>query len=127
MNRIAKAAALSLVAALALSAPVAAQVNVAGNWVLTVQGPEGPADITADFEQDGATVEGTLEIVELGGAEMSDGMVEENTLSFLLHIDFDGQWFTIEGEADVEGDEMTGEFYMAEFGSMPFTGKRSEG
>lgn len=127
MNRIATAAALSLVALLSLTAPVAAQANVAGNWTMTVEAPDGPREITAVFTQDGSTVEGALDVPMVGGAEMSDGMIEEDTLTFLMHVDFDGQWFAIEVEAAADGDAMEGSFYMAEFGSMPFSGKRTEG
>ncbi len=127
MKRITKVAAFCLFALVAVTAPATAQANVAGNWELTVQSPEGPGIIMATFTQEGTSVEGTLQVEMVGAAEMSDGMVEENTLSFLMHVDFDGQWFTIEAEAEIDGDVMTGEFYMAEFGSMPFEGKRAEG
>ena len=126
MNRIARAAGLTVIALVSLSLPVAAQANVAGTWQLVVEGPGGPGHIDAVFAQEGQTVTGTLEVEQLGSAEMSEGLVEENKLTFLLHVDFDGQWFTVEVSADVDGDSMTGEFYVAEFGSMPFTGKRTE-
>lgn len=127
MNRFAKAATLSLVAVLATSLSAAAQTSVAGKWVLTVQGPDGPADIMAAFTQDGSSVDGSFEVPMVGGAEMSEGMIEGGKLSFVLDVDIEGQWISIEVTADVDGDAMQGSFYVAEFGSMPFRGKRADG
>lgn len=127
MIKVRKVGLMTLVAALSLAAPVTAQTDVAGAWTLIVQAPDGPGEVAAVFVQDGTAVTGTLDIPEVGDAEMSDGLLEDGVLSFLMHVDIEGQWFTVEAEADVDGDEMVGEFYMAEFGSMPFTGKRKEG
>jgi hypothetical protein len=127
MNRIAKAVGLSVIALMALTFPLAAQANVAGNWQIVVEGPEGPSYIDAVLAQEGEAVTGTFEVEQIGSAEISDGMVEENKLTFVLHVDFEGQFFTVEVSADIDGDAMTGEFYLAEFGAMPFTGKRTEG
>lgn len=127
MNRIAKTAGLTLVALLALTAPVQGQADVSGSWILTVQSPEAGGDVTAVFAQDGGTVTGALESPMVGGLEMTDGKIEDGKLTFLLHVDFDGQGYTVEVSADVEGDTMKGSMYMAEMGSMPFTGKRTDG
>ena len=125
--RITAAATSTFVAMLVFAASASAQANVAGKWTFTVDGPEGPSAITATMAQDGAAVTGALEIPMFGGAEVSDGTIEGNTLSFLIHLDIEGQYFTVEVEADVDGDEMAGEFYLAEFGSMPFEGRRTDG
>ena len=127
MSRIRTSTVLSLFALLAVALPVSAQTNVAGSWLLSVQSPQGGGDVTAVLAQDGATVTGALRSPMVSGMEMSEGKLEGNKLSFLVHVDFDGQLFTIEASADVEGDTMKGSFYMAEMGSMPFTGKRTEG
>ncbi len=126
MNRATIPILFALIALVVVSAPAAAQANVAGNWLLTVESPEAGGDIVAVFAQDGSTVTGTLEVPMVGGAEMTDGLVENNTLSFLLHVDFDGTWFTVEVKAEVEGDSMAGSVYVPEMGSMPFTGRRTE-
>jgi hypothetical protein len=127
MHRIRIASLLSLFAVLVVAAPASAQANVAGKWVLTVQSPEGGTDVTAVFAQDGTTVTGALESPMVGGMDMADGKLEGNKLTFVAHVDYDGQMFAIEVSADVEGDAMRGSFYLAEMGSMPFTGKRAEG
>lgn len=127
MNRIARVAGLSLFVLLAMTASVAAQANVAGHWTLTLDSPQGPADVAAVFTQDGNTVTGELDIPTVEDSEMSEGKIEGNTLTFLLSVAFDGQWYTLEVEAEVDGDTMKGSLYMAEMGSFPMTGKRVEG
>ena len=127
MNRIAKVSGLCLFVLLAMTVRVAAQANVAGNWTLTFDSPQGPAEVSAVFAQEGSTVTGALEVPMVEEAEMSDGMIEENKLTFLFHVSFDAQWYTLEVEAEVDGDTMEGSIYMAEMGSFPFRGKRAEG
>ena len=124
MNRFAKAAGLTFVALLALTVPAFAQANVGGTWNLEVQTPDGSAgDIVAILEQDGEEFKGELSS-ELGVMEFSGGMIEGSTISFVLELDMQGQYITIEVTAEVDGDTMSGEFYVAEFGGMPFSGER---
>jgi hypothetical protein len=82
------------------------------------------------FEQDGTEVTGTASMPampEVEGLELSDGVFEDGVLFFLMHASVQGQWYTVEVEADVDGDEMVGEAYMAEMGASAFTGKRKPG
>lgn len=118
-------------AVLAIAAVPGQAQDVGGKWILTMEGPQGQMDITFDFEQDGTEVGGTIDISsipELETAEISDGLYEDGILSFLMHVGAQGQVFTVEMEADVDGDDMVGEAYLAEMGQgMPFTGKRADG
>ncbi len=119
-----------LVAAIALlSVPVSAQDSVAGSWLVTVSSPDmGDIEMTFHLEQEGTEVTGTADlsaIPEVEGSQISEGLYEDRILSFLLSVSVQGQWFTVEVEADVDGDEMVGDTYMAEMGqSAPFTAKR---
>jgi len=118
-------------AVLAIAAVPAQAQDVAGKWIFTMEGPEGQMDVEFNFEQNGSEVGGTVamtDVPEVETAEISDGLYEDGILSFLMHVGAQGQVFTIEMEADVDGDEMVGEAYMAEMGQgMPFTGKRADG
>ena len=119
-----------LLTMLALTAiPASAQEGVAGTWIMTITSPDmGPMESEFVFEQDGSAVTGTAELQIVDGVEISDGLYEDGVLSFLMHISMEGQRFTVEMEADVEGDEMTGEAYVPEMGQgMPFTAKRQDG
>ena len=118
-----------LMTVLALTAvPAAAQESVAGTWIMTITSPEvGTMESEFVFEQDGSEVTGTAELQIVDGVEISDGLYEDGVLSFLMHVSMEGQWFTVEMEADVDGDEMTGEAYVPEMGAgMPFTAKRQD-
>ena len=131
MLRVARTLSLVLALAALASAPAAAQDSVAGKWIFTVNVPEmGELSMTFDFEQEGTTVTGTADmsaIPEVEASEVSDGLYEDKILSFLLHVSSQGQWMTAEIEADVDGDEMVGDVYMADMGqSAPFTAKRAE-
>ncbi|MCH7990872.1 MAG: hypothetical protein IIC35_00465 [Gemmatimonadetes bacterium] len=91
--------------------------------------PQGVVEMTVVFAQHGTEVTGSAEM-ELDipmATEISDGLFEDGTLSFLLHVGVEDQWFTVEMEAEVDGDEMTGEAYLPEMGASSFTAKRSEG
>ena len=128
MSRIAKVSGACLFVLSAMTAPVAAQANVAGSWTLIFDSPQYPAELTAVFAQDGRTVTGEIEIPEMVEAgEMSDGVMEGNKLTFLFHVSFEAVRYTLEVEAEVDGDTMEGSASMAEMGSFPFRGKRVEG
>ena len=131
MLRPARTFALVLTLAALASAPVAAQDSVAGKWDFTISSPEmGELTMSFTFEQDGTTVTGAADmsaIPEVESSEVSDGLYEDQILSFLLHVSAQGQWMTAEIEADVDGDEMVGEVYMADMGvAAPFTAKRAD-
>ncbi len=120
------------VLALALSAlPALAQDSVAGKWAVTLNSAEmGQMTMEFDLQQEGSAVTGTasVPIPEIEGTHLTDGLFEDGVLSFLLHVGMQGQWYAVEVEADVDGDEMVGEAYMAEMGmATPFTAKRTTG
>lgn len=129
MSRLARGFCLSLTVLALVASPAAAQESVAGTWMFTMNSPQGVVEMTVVFAQDGTQVTGSAEL-ELDfpmDAEISDGLFEDGTLSFLLHVAVEDQWFTVEMEAEVDGDEMTGEAYLPEMGASSFTAKRSEG
>lgn len=126
MRRSVRNIAFSLLAFAILAVPAAAQ-DVAGTWAFTMDTPQGEMVMEVVFAQDGAEVTGTADFAMAEATEISDGLYEDGVLSFLMHLGFEGQWITVEMEADVDGDEMTGEAYVAEMGEgSSFTAKRSD-
>lgn len=121
---------LMLAAAAVLAAPASAQENVAGTWVFTVASPDGAGTMQVPFvfEQNGTEVTGTVDlsvIPEVQATEITDGELVDGVLFFLLHVGAGGEWLTAEVEAEVDGDEMTGEVYIPDMGQVqPFTAKR---
>ena len=131
MNRITRSFAPALALMALVVAPVAAQDSVSGKWTFTISYAEmGEMSLQMEFEQDGTEVTGTVDmaaIPEVEDSEVSDGLYEDGVLSFLLHVSAQGQWFTAEVQADVDGDEMVGEVFMAEMGQgAPFTARRTD-
>jgi len=127
----ARSFALALALLVLAAIPAAAQDSVTGKWVITSTSPEmGSMEMVYHLQQDGTTVTGTADlsaIPEVDAVEIDEGLYEDKILSFLLHVSMQGQWFTAEVEADVDGDDMVGETYLDEMGmAMPFTGKRVE-
>ena len=69
-----------------------------------------------------------VEVSEVPEAEMSEGSVEESTLSFQIDVLFDGLWYPLWVSGEVDGDTMTGSIELPEgAGTIPFTAARSEG
>ncbi|MGB0543845.1 MAG: hypothetical protein ACPGPI_09005 [Longimicrobiales bacterium] len=128
MQRTARSLGLLLTMLSLVAVPASAQDTVAGTWLMTMSSPEiGTVESEFVFEQDGSEVTGTAELQLVDDVEISDGLYEDGVLSFLMHVSMEGQWFTVEMEADVDGDEMAGEAYVPEMGAgMPFTAKRHD-
>lgn len=128
MQRTARSFSLLLTILSLVAVPASAQDTVAGTWLMTMSSPEiGTVESEFVFEQDGSEVTGTAELQLVDDVEISDGLYEDGVLSFLMHVSMEGQWFTVEMEADVDGDEMAGEAYVPEMGAgMPFTAKRHD-
>lgn len=126
MRRLAHSISLSLLAFALLAVPATAQ-DVSGNWTFTMDTPQGVMTMEVAFAQDGDEVTGEADFAMAEATEISDGLYEDGVLSFLMHLGFEGQWITVEMEADVDGDEMVGEAYVAEMGEgSSFTAKRSD-
>ena len=119
---------LALLALLALTVPASAQVDVTGKWTIEIASPDGtvqqhPIELT----QDGSDVTGSVPNPMAGVTETAEGTIEGSTLIFVVDYEMNGQPITIEVKAEIDGDAMTGTITMADFGSIPFTGKRDEG
>lgn len=124
MKRIITWSGLAMLALVVLAAPASAQANVAGTWAITIQGPEGPAEAQAELVQEGATFTGTISVDQAEGAEIGEGTIEGNTISFVLTVSVQGQSFPLEVTGEVDGDMIEGEMFVPDFGGFPFTAER---
>lgn len=127
MLRASRSFVFALVLVALSSMPAVAQESVAGKWVLSARTPEYAMASEFVFEQNGTEVTGRATIDIVDAVQITDGLFEDGVLSFLMYVSVQGEVFTTEVEADVDGDEMIGEFYVPDMGmGIPFTGKRAE-
>jgi hypothetical protein len=101
----------------------AQDVNVTGDWEMTVQSPRGERTHNIHFEQDGEKLTVTME--GRGGEEITgEGTIKENKIEWSITRSTPRGEFTITYTGTVEGDTMSGEAQMGDFGSMEWTAKR---
>lgn len=125
------ALAVALVATGLSTASVAAQEGVEGRWIFSIESPDsaGMIQIPFVFEQDGTTVTGRPDVSilpQVQTAEISEGTFRDGVLSFRLRVGAGEEWVTIQVEAEVDGDTMTGEARIAGFDQVStFTAERA--
>jgi hypothetical protein len=99
-------------------------VDVSGTWEITIQTPRGDERASEmKIEQDGDKITVTMEGFQ--GNEMTgEGTVADNTVEWTVNVETQRGEFTIEYSGTVEGDTMTGQAEMGDFGTMEFTAKK---
>lgn len=97
--------------------------QVAGTWTLTVNGPQGAVTSTLTMTQTGDALDGQM-ISQFGNAAISDGRVNGRTVSWIASFQISGERTTVNFEAEVDGNRMTGRARTGESGTMTFTAER---
>jgi hypothetical protein len=110
----------AFVLAATAAAPLA-QTSVAGEWVLTVNGPQGTVDTDASFKQSGEKVTGTFSS-QLGETNV-EGTMTGSTLSLAFSVVTQNGPIDIRMTAEVAGSEMKGTIDFG-MGTADFTGKK---
>ena len=72
----------------------AADINVTGDWTATAEGPNGPMTRTFKFKVDGTKLTGESVSSIVGKSAIDNGHIEGNTLTFTMHIEFNGNEMT---------------------------------
>ncbi|MGD2154293.1 MAG: hypothetical protein PVG79_13565, partial [Gemmatimonadales bacterium] len=100
-------------------------VDMTGTWdvTITAEGQSIPATMTVT--QEGASFEGTM-MTPFGEAEVQDGLVSGNDVSFTIALSAGGETMTIEATGTVEGDRGSGSGESPD-GSFTWTARRSSG
>ena len=112
----------STIAAIVLAtAALSAQANVAGNWDLSINGPEGVITATADLKQDGEKVTGSITSPQ-GTVELT-GTCKGKVVNISFQIQGPQGALDIKVNGEVEGSDMKGiiDFGM---GMADFTAKK---
>jgi hypothetical protein len=97
--------------------------QVAGTWVMTVNGPQGAMTSTMTLTQTADAIDGNM-ISEFGTAAISEGRVNGRTATWSASFQMGGERTTVNFEADVDGNRMTGRLHAGEMGTMTFTAEK---
>ena len=118
--------AFSLIAAPLLGMPVLQEADVTGEWVLTMETPNGAQDMNVTFAQEGTEVTGTI-VFPQGEQELT-GSVEGNALSFSVSVDTPNGVFELAFSSTVEENKTMSGMMSAGGGQFeaPFTGAKAE-
>ena len=92
-----------------------------GKWKVTINTPMGAQTVTVDITTSGDTFTGKTES-PMGSQEIS-GKVAGDTLTWSANIT-QPMPMTLEFEAKVDGDNMTGNVKLGAFGNAPLKGER---
>ena len=92
-----------------------------GNWKITISTPMGPQEVTANIATEGDTFTGKTE-GRMGSQEIQ-GKINGDTLTWSADIT-SPMPMTLEFEAKVDGDKMTGNVKLGMFGNAPLSGER---
>lgn len=90
----------------ALCAAMAFAADVTGKWTAETQGQQGPQTMTFSLKADGSKLTGTVDAGRGGPAEITDGKVDGDKVSFKVTRKRQEQTFVTAYEGTVSGDEL---------------------
>ncbi len=102
-----------------------AQVDVSGDWDVTIQSAQGANTVRVTFKQDGEKLSGIFKS-PMGELPFDGGTVSGNTLKFGFTIPIQGTPLDIVMTGKIEAGVITGLAQFGGFGEGEWTGKRAE-
>jgi hypothetical protein len=115
---------LALALVLPTASPAFAQSDITGDWVVTIDTPQGAQSIDATMKQAGEELTGTI-VSPLGSVDFK-GKVVNDTLDVAYTLDLQGNAVEIKMTGKVAGDAITGNLNLGGLGDVPWTAKRKE-
>jgi type 1 fimbria pilin len=102
----------------------ASVIDVSGTWEMTSQTPRGDERVSEiTIEQDGDKI--TVTMPGFRGDEMTgEGTVTDSKIEWTVNMSTQRGDFSITYKGTVEGDTMTGEAELGDFGTMEWTAKK---
>jgi len=100
----------------------AQDVNVTGDWEMTTQSPRGERTSDVHFEQESEKLTVTMQL--RGEEATAEGTVKGNKIEWSITRSTQRGDMTIAYSGTVEGDTMSGEAQMGDFGAMEWTAKK---
>jgi hypothetical protein len=112
---------LAVIAVLA-AAPASAQTDVTGDWLVTVESPQGATTIDASMKQNGEELTGTI-TSPMGSVEFK-GKIVSDAIDVTYTLELQGNSIPIAMTGKVAGDAITGNLNLGGLGDVPWTAKR---
>ncbi|MEZ4456108.1 MAG: amidohydrolase family protein [Gemmatimonadales bacterium] len=100
-----------------------AAAQVGGTWSVTVNGPQGPMDMTLVLTQSGTTLSGSMTSM-MGTTQLDEGQVTGRNVSWALTVSMGSQPLTLNFQGEVTGTRMTGSAALGSFGNASFTAEK---
>ncbi|SRR5258705_4251934 len=101
-----------------------AQTNVAGDWDVTIQSPQGTNTVLVTFKQDGEKVSGIFKSPQ-GELPFEGGSLTGSDLKFAFTINVQGNSIIISMTGKVDGEAMSGKADFGGFGEGDWSAKRA--
>lgn len=98
-------------------------MSVAGTYAIVTKTPMGEQKGTFTVTVDGDSFTGAVDGA-MGHMDVADGKVSGNVLTWKMDMKVPMP-MTLDCEATVDGDTLTGKVVAGAFGSMPLTGTRA--
>ncbi len=108
-----------MLAALLLLAPLSlcfAQVNVTGEWDFTMTTPRGEMNSTVKFAQEGESL--TVTMISQRGESTGTGTLKGSDIEWTVTRESPRGTFTVTYKGKVDGNTMSGQAQMGDFGTM---------
>ena len=112
------------IAPTAFAQETAPRPNIAGDWDVTVQSPQGTNTVLVTLKQDGEKIEGLFKS-PLGELPFT-GTLVGNEMKFAFSFPVDGQPLLITMTGKVDGDAVTGKADFGGFAEGDWSAKRAQ-
>ena len=100
----------------------AQEVNVTGDWEMTITSPRGERTQDIHFEQEGEKL--TVTMQGRRGEVTAEGTVKGNDIEWTVTRSTPQGEFTMTFTGKIDGDTMSGEVQIADFGSSEWKAKK---
>lgn len=122
MSKIRSIFALSILFLLVVSLN-ALEADVTGDWEITITTQRGERIRSMHIDQEGEKITVTMEGMR-GGEMKGEGTVKGNEIEWTVTMETQRGEFSISYSGKIEGDTMSGEAQMGDFGTMEWTAKK---
>jgi hypothetical protein len=115
---------LALVALVLAPLPAFAQSDITGDWVVTIETPQGAQTIDATMKQAGEELTGTI-VSPMGSVDFKGKMIND-ALDIAYTLDIQGNAIEMKMTGKVAGDTINGNLSLGPLGEVPWTAKRKD-